>query len=548
MEQLSNLNLNSITSSLSEGIKGLMESQNTNELADEIFGRLSSDTTDKNDANVANAANSSSSSSSSSSSGPMIIMKKKPVAKEPAKKEPPKNIEIPDVKEALNEYFKLKQKYENQIAINKKKIINNPALSKREKRTEYLKLKPKCINCERPGGTKFSIRYFPETDDENSYREYIAVCGIVADPCNLNIKIQIGKTESLPTILNTFQKDIRDLKNKVIDDKNKLLFGYITTEEALDQFEKIRDDINFYSSFYEGYLEHYNFVVDNDEKKQELSETITNSYIEINNIKDCIKKLNETDNVQFARDAVNIYTNTLKPLLEKIRHLKYNEYNVLHNDETNNCHLIQNTYTIENLLYSSFQNKVVSYNVGRETIPVKKPALTIMNDLGSSSSSIPVDIPSNKIAQTATANANKGVEIPKDEPIYGRGKDGVEWNLPEYNQLWDNLPIKLKNVLKTDKDWMTEFMFNCVNAKAKREPCKFTAPTELKIPPTELPNGEYDFGVQIYNEEFKKLGPSLQKTYLTFYTVKDGVTNSGLLLNSMNDLVAKAVDFNRGFF
>ena len=250
MEQLSNLNLNSITSSLSQGITDLMGKQTRDELEHEIFGANADDNND----------------TSSSSSGPVLIMKKKalnplnplnPQANETTKK----NIEIPDVKEALNEYFKLKQKYENLIEVNKKKIINNPSLSKREKRTEFLKLKPKCINCERPGGTKFSIRYFPETDNENSYREYGAVCGIIADPCNLNIKIQIGKTELLPSILNTFQKDIRDLKNKVIDDKNKLLFGYITTEEALEQFEKIRDDINFFSSYYEGYLEHYNFVL-----------------------------------------------------------------------------------------------------------------------------------------------------------------------------------------------------------------------------------------------------------------------------------------------
>jgi hypothetical protein len=171
-----------------------------------------------------------------------------------------------------------------------------------------------------------------------------------------------------------------------------------------------------------------------------------------------------------------------------------------------------------------------------------------MNDLGSSSSSIPVDIPSNKIAQIANVNANKSLEIPKDEPIYGRGKDGVEWNLPEYNQLWDNLPIKLKNVLKTDKDWMTEFMFNCVNAKVKREACKFTAPAELKVPPEQLANGQYDFGVEIYNNEFNKLQKSLQETYLSQYSTKDGVKNYNMLLNSMNDIVAKALDFNRGFF
>ena len=535
MEQLSNLNLKSITSSLSEGITNLMGKQTRDELADEIFGSDS-------DNDVA---------SSSSSSGPVIIMKKKPapapapVATKPLKPQPakpPKTIEITDVKEALNEYFKLKQKYENQIAANKKKIINNQALSKREKRTEYLKLKPKCINCQRPGGTKFSTHYFPETDNDDSYREYGAVCGIIADPCNLNIKIQLGKTEPLLSILNTFQKDIKELKNKVIDDKNKLLFGYITTEEALDQFEKKREDINFFSSYYEDYLENYNFIVDNEEKKQELSESITNSYIEINNIKDCIKKMNETDNVQYARDAATIYANTLKPLLEKIRHLKYNEHTVLHSDETNNCHLIQNKYTIENLLYTSFKNKVISYNVGRDSLPNKTPGLAVANDLSSESSPLPIDNTKAQIANIANA------EIPKDDPEYGKGKDGVSWHLPEYNQLWDHLPTKLKNVLKTDKDWMTEFMYNCVNARAKREACKFTAPSDLKVPPEPLPNGQYDFGVPIYNDEFNKLSKTLQETYLSQYSTKDGVKNYGTLLNSMNDLVARAVEFNRGFF
>lgn len=67
---------------------------------------------------------------------------------------------LPSPKEALNEFFKLKSKYETQISANKKKIINDASLSKREKRSEFLKLKPKCINCQRPGGTKFQVIYF----------------------------------------------------------------------------------------------------------------------------------------------------------------------------------------------------------------------------------------------------------------------------------------------------------------------------------------------------------------------------------------------------
>ena len=44
-------------------------------------------------------------------------------------------------------------------------------------------------------------------------------------------------------------------------------------------------------------MESYHKIVDNSEKKQKLDEAITNSYIEIRKIKDCILKMNETNNV-----------------------------------------------------------------------------------------------------------------------------------------------------------------------------------------------------------------------------------------------------------
>ena len=55
----------------------------------------------------------------------------------------------------INEFYKLKNKYENVNHKNKTKIINNPTLSWKERQTEFKKLKPKCINCKRPGGTAF---------------------------------------------------------------------------------------------------------------------------------------------------------------------------------------------------------------------------------------------------------------------------------------------------------------------------------------------------------------------------------------------------------
>jgi hypothetical protein len=413
------------------------------------------------------------------------------------------------IKDALNEYFKLKFKYENQINTNKKKIINNPTLSNREKRSEYLKLKPKCINCKRPGGTIFKTGYIKETDKVDSHREYMASCGIIADPCNLNIKIEVGNVELLSNLLNQIQKEMRELKNTVIDDKNKLLFGYIDTEKALENFEDIKDAINVYSSIYEKYLENYHNIVDNDRKKKVLNESITNYYILIEQIKECITKMKETDNVQFAKDAVNIYQDNLRPLMNKIRDLSYDETKVWHDIDSNTCNLIQNKYSIQSLSYSSFEDKVISFNFGMdENIPKKNKNPKSFIIESSSSSNDNENEPSLEIKFSPNSLEEELVE---DKAIYEN--NDISWNKPEYKKLWSSFSEKLKNALMQNEDWLNDFMFSCVNARIKKEACKFVTPKDLKTPPTKLDNGEYDFGVPIYNSIFNKLPDSTKQTY-----------------------------------
>jgi hypothetical protein len=36
------------------------------------------------------------------------------------------------------------------------------------------------------------------------------------------------------------ENDIKEYKNEIIDHKNKLLFGYLNTEEALERFENVK--------------------------------------------------------------------------------------------------------------------------------------------------------------------------------------------------------------------------------------------------------------------------------------------------------------------
>lgn len=274
------------------------------------------------------------------------------------------------VENAISEFYKLKSKYETDILKKKKVIINDVTLSSQEKKNEFKKLKPKCINCKRPGGTLFSVKFFTGKDE---YREFKSVCGVVADPCNLNITVQVGKYDLLPVVLEGIEKEIDDNKKSIIDDKNRLLFGLMTTETALQKFEGVKDYIANLTSLLETYLDEYNSITDNLEKKLELKESIVKSYFYIDEIKESIKQFNQENNTQYVRDIVNIYINNLKPLLNKIIDLKYKENTIHYNESDNTYNLIQNQYTIESLEFTEFNNKVLNYDVGLKVIIPKTP-------------------------------------------------------------------------------------------------------------------------------------------------------------------------------
>ena len=265
---------------------------------------------------------------------------------------------------SIHEYYKLKSKYDSDIIKNKKKILNNATLSLQEKRREFKKLVPKCINCKKPGGTIFSIKY---NKDEDS-RELKAVCGVAANPCNLNIFINLGKYYLFPDILKELEVDIAHLKQSVIQDKNKILFGYIPTERALANFTYWKEQINDNTTLLQSYFEEYMTIVDNKEKNEMLVKEIELIFGFIASIKDSIKQFNETSNTQYVNDAVTIYVNSLKPSADKLLNLKYKENVVWYDEDTNEYKLMQNKYTIRDIEFNTGEEKVANFDFGIKNV------------------------------------------------------------------------------------------------------------------------------------------------------------------------------------
>ena len=270
------------------------------------------------------------------------------------------NPEIKMTENSISEFYKLKSKYESDIIKNKKKIINNTSLIRENINPKpvsvYGKTKLKCENIIKI----FSVKY-NNTEDS---RELKAICGVTANPCNLNIFINLGKYYLFPDILKEFEGDIANLKKSVIQDKNKILFGYIPTEHALTRFANWKDQINDNTTVLQSYFEEYMRIVDNKEKNQLIVKEIELVFGFIDSIKASIKMFNETNNTQYVNDAVNIYLNSLKPSADKLINLKYNENVVWYDEDTNEYKLMQNKYTIRDIEFNTGEEKVIKFDIG----------------------------------------------------------------------------------------------------------------------------------------------------------------------------------------
>ena len=277
------------------------------------------------------------------------------------------------VYDALDIYYRLKAKYDETIEKERRRIMKLPELSWKEKRTQYKKYKPKCVNCSRQVGTLFSVKKDKEGD-----KIALALCGDREKPCPLNININLGDVINLSEDVEIDQKEISEYKKEIIIDKNNLLFGYINSSEAVEKFDRIKDRMTQLIRISEHYLQMYMGIVDNNPKRTEMTQKIqTEVYENIKNMKTMITDFDNTGNLQLINEVVGKYKEELIPRLKELMDYKYAYSNVEYIDDK--FHLVQKKYTIENLEYdiSKVERRVVMMRTGmkqdKTTQAIKKP-------------------------------------------------------------------------------------------------------------------------------------------------------------------------------
>lgn len=438
-------------------------------------------------------------------------------------------VENESVENDINEYYRLKSKYNNENEKNKKKILNNKMLSIKEKKAEFKQLKPKCVNCGKPGGTTFASIISKESDG-GKFRELRAFCNAV-EPCGLSVNIAVGNFENISSVLKTIDEEIYTAKNEIINDKNRLLFGLTTTEKVLENFDLQKDSIRDYTNLLENYLQIYIKITDDPERSEKLKSELEKSYLHIQSIKDALYRFNETNGIEFVKSAVEIYQNQLRPVLNEVLKLKYRENTVVFDESDNSYHLIQRNYSIKDLEINNDKYETVVFETSIQ---------------GDKTKVARVDKPDTRVEKAKPDSQDTPDIIGK--PTINEETGMVTWSNKNYQSLWSKMNNELKTALLSDREWMQEFMDNCVKSRLQNKSCEFTNPSNLIIPPQLIEDGMYDFGNPVYNEIFNKFDESYKNTLLGLFSTEDGSKNYSMLENTLSDIVKKQLKFDRGNF
>jgi hypothetical protein len=426
--------------------------------------------------------------------------------------------------EAINEFYRLKNKYEEYRYEKYIKPLVLSNKSKREKRQDYMRLpKPECINCKRNVGTIFSIKF----NKEKIVRDFIVKCGDITDPCPLNIQIEYSVRERMDETIENDLKEIEQIKLDIIKEKNNLLFfSNISSDSTMEKFNELTEKLKDLSGI-TGYLIEKNVLVNNNPVKEELLKKELDNFGKemLLPFKKRIQQFKETGDEQIVSEAIRFYINEMVPKLKQIQSMKYDITMVEYDEKSKEYDLIQIINSIaNNEHFYEDDDKVLAFVKGVKKVAKSK---------------------SLKVKEIET-NADVSRNLKKTKKIR---KDIEEDKIVEEDQLdketekriLNSLPSEFKDEMLNYSEWFNLFLNNCVNSRKQGKPCKLEpAPNLFNEPILNKDTRKYEFGNELYNKVFEEQDKNYQKILLSLYkTDEEGNKDYTNLKEVLTDLIAK---------
>ena len=243
----------------------------------------------------------------------------------------------------ITQYYTIKSQYERNI----KQKLEARRRGKQSFTRDTLRIGP-CVSCGNPG-MNFS----------NENGELKSTC-VTNSKCNANILIKKPKYLNFATLIEEYQAKIEKIKEKTIELKLTLLFGYSTEEDTLKEFSKLEAEKAATVMKYDHIRDKYHNVIANMAKETALKDNEHRINEIVKDIKTTLSPAGAVDVEQdVVRIAVHKYCDEMVNLLDLYSATKYSYREVVpdddYTDDSWRRRLVQNTVSISDIVLPQFE-------------------------------------------------------------------------------------------------------------------------------------------------------------------------------------------------
>ena len=218
-------------------------------------------------------------------------------------------------KEALNQYFALKTKYDDSAKLLKKtKTTSTTTKTKSKIKPTPKERLPPCIQCRTNVGMTFSKKG----------STYHAHCGIGDKRnCSFEMELFTGDHENLDDLVNYVNKDFENDKQELVQQKMETLFGWIDNKTSANKFKE-RLETYVQNNLYIDILMNLYRETHSSPSRQELIDRQIHQIAEIKiQIQEVLKEYSaDTLNKELLQQAMEIHVKELMPELAKLHKLR----------------------------------------------------------------------------------------------------------------------------------------------------------------------------------------------------------------------------------
>lgn len=232
-----------------------------------------------------------------------------------------------NTKDAIEEYFKLKKKYEDKQQRTKRKITQDESLDKKTKRVALASLKTACVNCGKSGGTLFM-------EQNNTLR---ALCQ--AQPkCNLNLNIYRGSYNSFFALYNLLNNRSDTVKTNIVKTKLDLLFGFTAEDTAISQFEEYRTEFNLIEKDINDLHTTFVYIIQNNRNNTIIMEAKQRIDEALNRIELLLQEYRDTGDRFSITNIIKEYINEVLPEAKRLRENTYAQNEI---EKVGECYILR---------------------------------------------------------------------------------------------------------------------------------------------------------------------------------------------------------------